>query len=72
MESFNWVYSILLVAIIGGVTIAIFAIYFKTRKDIAAGRILPSNPSRTARRSTDRSWRDSTRWTLGSRLSRTG
>jgi hypothetical protein len=35
MESFNWVYSIPLAAIIGGITLAIFAIYFKTKKDIA-------------------------------------
>lgn len=36
MDTFNWVYAIPLAAIIGGVTIAIFAMYFKTRKDIAA------------------------------------
>lgn len=37
MDTFNWVYSIPLVAIIGGITIGIFAIYFKTKRDIAAG-----------------------------------
>jgi len=30
-----WVYSIPLAAIIGGITIAIFAMYFKNKKDIA-------------------------------------
>ena len=35
MDSFNWVYAIPLAAIIGGVAIAIFAMYFKNKKDIA-------------------------------------
>lgn len=30
-----WVYAIPLAAIIGGITVAIFAMYFKTKKDIA-------------------------------------
>ena len=36
MDTFNWVFAIPLAAIIGGVLIAIFAMYFKNKKDIAA------------------------------------
>jgi hypothetical protein len=32
---FNWSYSVPLVAIIGGITVALFAMYFKYKKDMA-------------------------------------
>lgn len=72
MESFNWVYSIPLAAIIGGITLAIFAIYFKTKKDIAgaSGSGVALKAVEDNAQVNGRSWRDWTRSMGDSRPSR--